>query len=57
MLPKPQAIDISVTMLGKANLARRMRCWFVGFKLDAIIKQQAYHFKPARLAVNRVRPG
>lgn len=32
MLPKPQAIEASVTALGKANLARAMRCWRVGFK-------------------------
>jgi uncharacterized protein YkwD len=32
MLPKPQAIEASVTELGKANLARAMRCWRVGFK-------------------------
>jgi hypothetical protein len=32
MLPKPQAIDISVTMLGRANFARARRCWRVGFK-------------------------
>jgi uncharacterized protein YkwD len=36
MLPKPQAIDISVTMLGKANLARCMRCWCKGFKLETV---------------------
>jgi hypothetical protein len=31
MLPKPQAIDSSVTRLGRANLARARRCWRVGF--------------------------
>src|SRR5476649_378016 len=36
MLPKPQAIDSSVTMLGRANLARRRRCWCRGFKWEAI---------------------
>jgi hypothetical protein len=35
MLPKPQAIDIRVTMLGRANLARCMRGWGKGFKTAA----------------------
>ncbi len=34
MLPKPQAIDSRVTMLGRANLARARRCCLVGFKSD-----------------------